>query len=88
MCRRPPAAGPRRRLRLVKDTDICLHRKHNSMDPRLRDLFAAAAAFVIFMVLIFALPSVMGPGIGYLLALLGFLLAMGAAGYYTIEKLK
>lgn len=57
------------------------------MDPRVRDLLAAAAAFVIFMVLVFALPSVMGPAIGYLLALLGFLLAMGAAGYYTIEKL-
>ncbi|MDD1714299.1 MAG: hypothetical protein LUQ61_03450 [Methanoregulaceae archaeon] len=57
------------------------------MDPRLRDLLAAAAAFVIFMVLIFTLPAAMAPGIGYLLALLGFLLAMGAAGYYTIEKL-
>jgi hypothetical protein len=29
----------------------------------------------------------MSTGIGYLMALLGFLLAMGAAGYYTIEKL-
>lgn len=57
------------------------------MDPRVRDFLAAAAAFVILLVLVFTLPSVMGPGIGYLLALLGFLLAMGAAGYYTIEKL-
>ena len=57
------------------------------MDPRLRDLLAAAAAFVVFMVLVFTLPAVMSTGIGYLLALLGFLLAMGAAGYYTIEKL-
>lgn len=57
------------------------------MDPRLRDLLAAAAAFVVFLVLVFTLPAVMSTGIGYLLALLGFLLAMGAAGYYTIEKL-
>jgi hypothetical protein len=57
------------------------------MDPRLRDLLAAAAAFVVFMVLIFTLPAAMEPGVGFLLALLGFLLAMGAAGYYTIEKL-
>jgi len=57
------------------------------MDPRLRDLLAAAAAFVVFIVLVFTLPVVMNTGIGYLLALLGFLLAMGAAGYYTIEKL-
>jgi hypothetical protein len=57
------------------------------MDPRLRDLLAAAAAFVVFMVLVFTLPAVMSTGIGYLMALLGFLLAMGAAGYYTIEKL-
>jgi hypothetical protein len=57
------------------------------MDPRLRDLLAAAAAFIVFLVLVFTLPAVMSTGIGYLLALLGFLLAMGAAGYYTIEKL-
>jgi hypothetical protein len=58
-----------------------------AMDPRLRDLAAAAAAFVIFLVLVFALPAVMTPGIGYLIALVGFILAMSAAGYYTIEKL-
>ena len=57
------------------------------MDPRVRDLFASIMAFVVFIVLIYALPAVMVPGIGYLIALVGFILAMSAAGYYTIEKL-
>lgn len=57
------------------------------MDPRVRDIIASVIAFAIFLVLVFSLPAVMVPGIGYLVALFGFLLAMSAAGYYTIEKL-
>jgi hypothetical protein len=69
------------------DRAIGIHTEMYAMDPRVRDIIAAAIAFVIFLVLVFALPAVMTPGIGYLIALVGFILAMSAAGYYTIEKL-
>jgi hypothetical protein len=69
------------------DRDIRMHTDMYAMDPRVRDIIAAAVAFVIFLVLVFTLPAVMTPGIGYLIALAGFILAMSAAGYYTIEKL-
>ncbi len=69
------------------DRDIGIETDMYAMDPRVRDIIAAAIAFVIFMVLIGVLPAVMNPGIGYLIALAGFILAMSAAGYYTIEKL-
>jgi hypothetical protein len=69
------------------DRDIGVEAHMYSMDPRLRDLAAAAAAFLVFLVLVIALPAAMTPGIGYLIALVGFILAMSAAGYYTIEKL-
>jgi hypothetical protein len=69
------------------DRDIRRETEMYAMDPRVRDIIAAAIAFVIFLVLIALLPAVMNPGIGYLIALVGFILAMSAAGYYTIEKL-
>jgi hypothetical protein len=69
------------------DRAIGMYTDMYAMDPRVRDIVAAVIAFVIFLVLIAVLPAVMSPGIGYLIALVGFVLAMSAAGYYTIEKL-
>lgn len=55
------------------------------MDPRLKDIIAASTSFVIFLVLLFVLPQ---SGIGYLIAVVSFILVMSVAGYLTIEKIK
>ncbi|MDD1707143.1 MAG: hypothetical protein LUO81_02995 [Methanoregulaceae archaeon] len=59
-----------------------------SMDPRLKDIIAASTSFIIFLILLFALPIVIQPGIAYLIAVVSFIIVMSAAGYFTIEKIK
>jgi hypothetical protein len=59
-----------------------------SMDPRIKDIIAASSSFVVFLLLLFVFPIIMHPGIGYLLAVVAFILVMSAAGYFTIEKIR
>lgn len=58
------------------------------MDPRLKDIIAASSSFVVFLLLLFVFPVIMQPGLGYLLAVVAFILVMSAAGYFTIEKIR
>jgi hypothetical protein len=58
------------------------------MDPRIKDIIAASSSFVVFLLLLFLFPVIMQPGIGYLLAVVAFILIMSAAGYFTIEKIR
>jgi len=57
-------------------------------DPRIKDVAAAAVSFVAFLVLLLALPLVLSPGIGYLSAIVGFVIVVSVAGYFTIEKFR
>ncbi len=62
--------------------------KTRGMDPRLKDIIAASSSFVVFLLLLFVFPVIIQPGIGYLAAVVGFILVMSAAGYFTIEKIR
>jgi len=71
-----------------KSTDLTMQTSTRSMDPRLKDIIAASTSFIIFLILLFALPIVIQPGIAYLIAVVSFIIVMSAAGYFTIEKIK
>ncbi len=58
------------------------------MDPRIKDIAAAAVSFVVFVALLLALPAVLEPGIAYLIAVFGFIIVMSVAGYFTIERFR
>ncbi len=58
------------------------------MDPRIKDVAAAAVSFAVFIVLLLALPAVLNPGIAYLSAVIGFIIVVSVAGYFTIEKFR
>lgn len=58
------------------------------MDPRIKDVAAAAVSFVVFIVLLLALPALLDPGIAYLSAIIGFIIVVSVAGYFTIEKFR
>jgi hypothetical protein len=62
--------------------------KTQGMDPRIKDIAAAAVSFAAFLGLLLALPAVLDPGIAYLSAIVGFIIVMSVAGYFTIEKLR
>ena len=61
---------------------------NRGMDPRIKDIIAASSSFVVFLLLLFMFPIIMQPGIGYLLAVVAFIMVMSAAGYFTIEKIR
>ena len=58
------------------------------IDPRIKDVAAAAVSFLVFIALLLALPAVLNPGIAYLLAIIGFIVVMSTAGYFAIEKFR
>ncbi len=58
------------------------------MDPRIKDIAAAAVSFVVFIAFLLALPAVLDPGIAYLSAVIGFTIVVSVAGYFTIEKFR
>jgi len=58
------------------------------IDPLIKDVAAAAVSFLVFIALLLALPAVLNPGIAYLLAIIGFIVVMSTAGYFTIEKFR
>ncbi len=58
------------------------------MDPRIKDIAAAAVSFVVFIAFLLALPAVFDPGIAYLSAVIGFTIVVSVAGYFTIEKFR
>lgn len=57
------------------------------MDERLLDVIIGFAAFLILVVLLAILPLVMTPGIGYLAAIVVFILILSGAGYLVNEKI-
>ena len=61
---------------------------NQGMDPRIKDITAAAVSFTVFLVLLLALPAVLDPGIAYLFAIVGFIIVVSVAGYLTIEKFR
>jgi hypothetical protein len=69
-------------------TAIDMQTKTQGMDPRIKDIAAAAVSFAAFLGLLLALPAVLDPGIAYLSAIVGFIIVMSVAGYFTIEKLR
>ncbi|NYT08151.1 MAG: hypothetical protein GKC05_07860 [Methanomicrobiales archaeon] len=58
------------------------------MDPRIKDIAAAAVSFVVFIALLLALPAVLDQGIAFLAAIIGFIIVVSVAGYFTIEKFR
>ena len=58
----------------------------NTMDPRIVDIALAAAAFVIFLTLIWILPLFLNDGIAYLTAIILFAGIISAAGLYLNQK--
>jgi hypothetical protein len=57
------------------------------MDERLLDVIIGFAAFLILVVLLAVLPMVMAKGIGYLVAIIVFILFLSGAGYLVNEKI-
>lgn len=52
------------------------------MDSRVIDIASAVVSGIVLLVFLIALPTLMDPGIGYLLALVIFILTMSGAGFY------
>jgi hypothetical protein len=69
-------------------TAIGMQTRTQGMDPRIKDIAAAAVSFAAFLVLLLALPAMLDPGIAYLSAIVGFIIVMSVAGYFTIEKIR
>jgi hypothetical protein len=57
------------------------------MDERLLDVIIGFAAFLILVVLLAVLPMVMAKGIGYLVAIIVFILFLSGAAYLVNEKI-
>jgi hypothetical protein len=57
------------------------------MDERLLDVIIGFAAFLTLIVLLAVLPMFMAAGIGYLIAIIGFILFLSGAGYWVNEKI-
>jgi len=57
------------------------------MDERLLDVIIGFAAFVVLVVLLAVLPIAMGPGTGYIFAIIVFILFLSGAGYLVNEKI-
>jgi hypothetical protein len=57
------------------------------MDERLLDVIIGIAAFLVLIVLLAVLPGVLVAGVGYLAAILGFIIFLSGAGYLVNEKI-
>jgi hypothetical protein len=57
------------------------------MDERLLDVIIGFTAFLILVVLLAVLPLAMTKGIGYLVAIIVFILFLSGAGYLVNEKI-
>ncbi|MDD1682621.1 MAG: hypothetical protein LUO98_02185 [Methanoregula sp.] len=57
------------------------------MDERLLDVIIGFAAFLILVVLLAVLPMAMAKGVGYLVAIIVFILFLSGAGYLVNEKI-
>jgi hypothetical protein len=57
------------------------------MDERLLDVIIGVAAFLILVLLLAVLPMVMTPGIGYVVAIIVFILFLAGAGYLVNRKI-
>jgi uncharacterized BrkB/YihY/UPF0761 family membrane protein len=58
------------------------------MDERLLDVIIGLAAFLILVVLLAVLPmAIRDAGIGYLIAIIVFILFLSGAGYLVNEKI-
>jgi hypothetical protein len=62
--------------------------KTQGLDPRIKDVAAAAVSFAVFILLLLALPSILDPEIAYLASIVGFIITVSVAGYFTIEKFR
>ena len=58
-----------------------------AMDARLLDVIIGLSAFLILIVLLAVMPMVMAPGMGYIAAILVFILFLSFAGYRVNEKI-
>ena len=57
------------------------------MDERLLDVIIGLSAFLILIVLLAVLPMVIGGGMGYLAAIIIFIVFLSGAGYLVNEKI-
>ena len=57
------------------------------MDERLLDVIIGFAAFLVLVVLLAVLPMAIGPGTGYIFAIIVFILVLSGAGYLVNEKI-
>jgi hypothetical protein len=52
------------------------------MDSRVIDITSAVVSGAVLLVFLITLPGIMDPGLGYLLAMVIFILTMSGAGFY------
>lgn len=57
------------------------------MDERLLDVIIGFAAFLVLVVLLAVLPMAIAPGIGYIVAIIVFILFLSGAGYLVNAKI-
>lgn len=57
------------------------------MDARLLDVIIGLSAFLILIVLLAVLPIILVAGVGYVIAILVFILFLSGAGYMVNEKI-
>jgi hypothetical protein len=57
------------------------------MDERLLDVIIGLAAFLILVLLLAVLPMAMPAGIGYVVAIIVFILFLSGAGYLVNENI-
>ncbi|HUU75257.1 MAG TPA: hypothetical protein VMW63_04115 [Methanoregulaceae archaeon] len=58
------------------------------MDARLMDILTAVGSFFVFIVLLIFLPGLIGPAIGYITAIIVFILVISGAGYMINKNIK
>ncbi len=51
------------------------------MGPRTLDILTGVVSFVLFVLFLLLFPSILGPGLGYLLAILLFVIILSVSGY-------
>jgi hypothetical protein len=78
------------RDKTIRDNNIqdSMETVRKTMDPRIVDIAVAAAAFAVFLILLWILPMVLNDGIAYLATIIIFAIIMSAAGLYLNQKAK
>ena len=73
--------------RVVSKTTLCRSPHTIFMGPRTLDILTGLVTFVLFILFLLAFPSFLDPGLGYMLAILLFVIILSVSGYFIKEKI-